>query len=451
MEISTQYTRMDNGVRVITEHMANARSAGLSILLDAGPQHEPIDKRGLAHLCEHAIFLGTPQRNGRELAKTMDAAGGCFGAFTAPDYTCVYAHVLEDYVTYAMDLVGDMLVESTVEAELLAREKEVVCQEILGYQDDPEDVALQMVKSSLWPDDPLGRSVIGTTQDVEALDRSDVVQFIQQHYTPNRIIVAAAGAVDHQSIVEQAEDAFWNLSNCTPPPRPVMEKALPAAGKVCFGTRNASQCHFCIAVPTFAYDDERRYAMHVLCNLLGGGMSSRLFQSLRENSGLVYSIHSTMISYRRGGALLIQGATSQEQLVQSVHLALSQLVMLSIGQQPVDVDELWKSKMQVRSQSRLGTDMISNRVSSLATQEFHFGRRICDDAILAAIDAIEIDEIYRVAGEALLGGLASLAIAAVGPASTGISVFNELNDLRDCYASLGRISEINDNSIPNMR
>lgn len=437
MEIKTQQTRMTNGVRVITEHVPNTRSAGLSILVDASPHNEPTDKRGLAHVCEHALFLGTPQRNAKELARTMDAAGGCFGAFTAPDYTCIYAHVLEDYVTYAMDLVGDILVESTVESELLKREKEVICKEILGYEDDAEDILLQMSKSSLWPNDPLSRSVIGAAADVESIERADVIRFMEEHYTPRRIIVAAAGAVDHESIVEQVEDAFWNLSEHLEPNEARVEKPQPTMGQVKYCSRSTSQCCFSLAIPTFEYTDHRRYALHVLSNLLGGGMSSRLFQALREDSGLVYSIHSTLLCYRRGGALLIQGATLPEQLVHSIHLALSELLMLSIGQRAVDADELWKSKMQVRSQSRLGTDMISNRVSSIATQEFHFGTRILDDAVLDAIDGVGIDDIHRVAADVLLAGLPSLSIAVVGTPATEEAVFSKLQDLHDCYSSIG--------------
>ncbi len=428
---------MKNGVRVITESVPNTRSAGLSILIDAGPQDEPFDKCGLAHVCEHALFLGTPQRNGRELARTMDVAGGCFGAFVAPDYTCVYAHVLEDYVTYAMDLLGDMLVESTVEEDLLLREKEVIRQEIRGYQDDPEDIVLQAVKRSLWPDDSLSRSVTGNNEDVKCIERSDVLDFMTENYSPGRIIVAAAGAVDHDSIVEQVNDAFWKLSDRHETSKPGQTNVVLSTGKVSYNPLGTNQCYFSLAIPTFVYNDDRRYAMHILSNLLGGGMSSRLYESLREESGTVYSVHSTLLSYRRSGALLIQGVTSPEQLVQSVHLALSQLLMLSVGERPVDVDELWKSKMQVRSQSRLGTDMISNRVSSIATQEFHFGMRIEEDAIQNAIDRVGIDEIHQVAIEVLFAGMRSLSIAVVGTARNEESVLAELNELHGCYTSIG--------------
>ena len=433
----THTTRLDNGIRVITERVSNTRSAGISILVDAGPQDEEANKLGLAHLCEHALFLGTPQRSSLELAKTIDAAGGCFGAFTAPDYTCFYAHILEDYVSYAFDLLGDILVASKYPEELLEREKEVVRQEILGYQDNPNDALLQMTKQSLWPNDPLSRSVTGTVEDVSKLQRADVVQFVSRQYSPDRIIVAAAGALEHDSIVEQTQDAFWTLRGQNPPrsnDSPFDPKN--SLSRVRVKNMPIGQCSFSIAIPTVPYNDERRYAMHLINNLIGGGMSSRLYQHIREANGLVYSIQSSLLSYRRGGAMVISGETSVDKLIQSIHLTLSQLTALAIWENPIQEEELWKSKMQVRSQSRLATDFVSNRVSGIATQEFHFGYRIEEDQIVNEIDQVSIDELEQVACGVLFPGLGRLAISAVGPIDEGSAVYNDLLDIHSCYSSL---------------
>ena len=433
----THTTRLDNGIRVITERVSNTRSAGISILVDAGPQDEEANKLGLAHLCEHALFLGTPQRSSLELAKTIDAAGGCFGAFTAPDYTCFYAHILEDYVSYAFDLLGDILVASKYPEELLEREKEVVRQEILGYQDNPNDALLQMTKQSLWPNDPLSRSVTGTVEDVSKLERADVVQFVSRQYSPDRIIVAAAGALEHDSIVEQTQDAFWTLRGQNPPrtnESPFDPKN--SLSRVRVKNMPIGQCSFSIAIPTLPYNDERRYAMHLINNLIGGGMSSRLYQHIREANGLVYSIQSSLLSYRRGGAMVISGETSVDKLIQSIHLTLSQLTALAIWENPIQEEELWKSKMQVRSQSRLATDFVSNRVSGIATQEFHFGYRIDEDQIVNEIDQVSIDELEQVACGVLFPGLGRLAISVVGPIDEGSAVYNDLLDIHSCYSSL---------------
>ena len=194
--IETKITKLDNGIRVVTESVPNTNSAGISILIDAGPQNEAENQSGLAHLCEHALFLGTNLRDRDQLSSFIDSSGGNMGGFTAPDYTCFYGHVMQDYVSYAVDLLGDIIIGSSYPEDLLEREKDVVCQEIQQYSDYPNEIALQATKRMLWPNDLLSRSVTGSTADVERLTRANVIDFISKNYTPDRIIVAAAGALD---------------------------------------------------------------------------------------------------------------------------------------------------------------------------------------------------------------------------------------------------------------
>lgn len=431
----TEWTRLDNGVRVITERVENSVSTGISVLVDAGPQDELPRKLGLAHLCEHAAFLGTPLRSSKELARLIDAAGGCFGAFTAPDYTCYYSHVLEEYASYAVDLLGDILVASQYPEEALEREKEVICQEIIGSQDSPDEILLALTKKNLWPNDTLSNSLIGTEEQVRSLNRSDVVQFVSRQYTPDRIIVAAAGSVEHDSIVEQVQDAFWPLRGQS---EPRSFDAPQVEGGFAIKSMPTSQCSFAIAVPTPGFNDDDRYVLHVMNNLIGGGMSSRLYQSLREEHGLVYSVQSNVLSYRRGGALVVSGATSSDQLIKGINLVLMQMMSLAMGQPAISEEELWKSKMQVRSQSRLATDMVSNRVSRITTQEFHLNQRIEDDKILDSIDAVTIESIQSMAVKILLQGMSQLSLAVVGPIPEDGATYNELNSIYDCFSSVNQ-------------
>ena len=431
----TEWTRLDNGVRVITERVENSVSTGISVLVDAGPQDELPRKLGLAHLCEHAAFLGTPLRSSKELARLIDAAGGCFGAFTAPDYTCYYSHVLEEYASYAVDLLGDILVASQYPEEALEREKEVICQEIIGSQDSPDEILLALTEKNLWPNDTLSNSLIGTEEQVRSLNRSDVVQFVSRQYTPDRIIVAAAGSVEHDSIVEQVQDAFWPLRGQS---EPRSFDAPQVEGGFAIKSMPTSQCSFAIAVPTPGFNDDDRYVLHVMNNLIGGGMSSRLYQSLREEHGLVYSVQSNVLSYRRGGALVVSGATSSDQLIKGINLVLMQMMSLAMGQPAISEEELWKSKMQVRSQSRLATDMVSNRVSRITTQEFHLNQRIEDDKILDSIDAVTIESIQSMAVKILLQGMSQLSLAVVGPIPEDGATYNELNSIYDCFSSVNQ-------------
>jgi predicted Zn-dependent peptidase len=433
--IETQITRLDNGIQVVTESVPHTNSVGISILIDAGPQNEAADQSGLAHLCEHAMFLGTNLRDRDQLSSFIDTSGGNMGGFTAPDYTCFYGHVMQDHTSYAVDLLGDIIIGSGYPEKLLTREKDVICQEIRQYADFPSDVALQATKKLLWPNDTLSRSVTGCTDAVEKLTRANVIDFISKNYTPDGIIVAAAGAVEHDSIVEQAEDAFWTLRGSSPE----IVQAPPAPkGGVSITRMETNQCTVSIAIPVPGITDDRRYAIHLISSLLGGGMSSRLYRNLREENGLVYSIQSNILSYRRGGALVIEAVTSPEKLAESVQLILFELTSLAIWQQPINEEELWKSRMQMKGQSQLAVDVIPNRVARLATQCFYFGRRISDDTMMSEIDNLKIQRLNEVALSVLLEGLSKLTIAVAGPIDGAGSVYEDLNELRECYSSISR-------------
>ena len=431
--IETKITKLDNGIRVVTESVPNTNSAGISILIDAGPQNEAENQTGLAHLCEHALFLGTNLRDRDQLSSFIDSSGGNMGGFTAPDYTCFYGHVMQDYVSYAVDLLGDIIIGSSYPEDLLEREKDVVCQEIQQYSDYPNEIALQATKRMLWPNDLLSRSVTGSTADVERLTRANVIDFISKNYTPDRIIVAAAGALDHESIVEQAEDAFWTLRGSSPP---ISHPPAISKGGVSITRMETNQCTISIAIPVHGITDPRRYATHLISSLLGGGMSSRLYRNLREQKGLVYSIQSNILSYRRGGALVIEAITSPEKLVESIQLILFELTSLAIWQQPINEEELWKSRMQMKGQSQLAVDVIPNRVARLSTQCLFFGHRISDESMMDQITKLTIPQLNEVALSVLLEGLSKLTIAIAGPIDCDGSVYNDLSELHECYSSI---------------
>ena len=432
-EVASQITKLDNGIRVITESVPTTNSVGISILINAGPQNESVDQSGIAHLCEHALFLGTHNRDRSQLSSFIDTSGGNMGGFTSPDYTCFYSHVMQDYTSYAIDMLGDIVIGSNYPEDLLEREKEVICQEIRQYADSPNDVVLQATKRTLWPHDTLSRSVTGDVGSVSKLTRSNVTDFISKNYTPDRIIVAAAGAVEHDSFVEQAEDAFWTLRGSAPE---LNRLPVECRGGVCIQRMETSQCTFSIGIPVPCITDEHRFALHVVCNILGGGMSSRLYRNLREQNGLVYSIQANIMAYHRGGMLVIEGMTSPEKLIESVQLIMFELTSLAIWQKPIDDEELWKSRMQIKGQSQLAVDVIPNRVARLSTQCFHFGGRISDAAMLESIDELTVEQLQEVTMDIILSGMEKLTIAVAGPIDPSGSVYDDLMDLRECYSSI---------------
>ena len=434
--IEYRQTRLDNGICVVSESVPSTYSVGVTVLVDASPCDEASDKSGLAHYCEHALFLGTPLRDQISLTRLIDSAGGQLGAFTAPDYTCFYAHVLQDYTSYAVDLLGDILVSSNYPQELLDREKEVIVQEIRGGDDQPHSFLTQQIKQTLWPDQRISRPVTGTVESVRGLGRSDVVSFVSRHYTPDRITVAAAGAIDHESFAEQVQDAFWTLRGHGPERS---KETIQPVGGVSVSPAGGEQAYFSIAIPTTAFVDTGRYELHLLNALLGGGLSSRLQVKLRDESGLVYFVQSSLLAYRDAGCLLIEGSCSAETLLPVLEQALFELAGLALWQHPVDEEELWKTAMQLRGQTQLAADIVSNRVASLATQQFHFGHRIEDQRIVQAIDEVSLEQLKDQCLTTLAAGFKHLSIAVKTPGAAGDgkgSVYSDINELRDSFVAI---------------
>jgi predicted Zn-dependent peptidase len=421
-----QKTRLDNGIRVVTETMPEVRSVAIGILISAGPRDETQEKRGLAHLCEHAMFHGTSSRDARQIAHIMDVGGGNMGAFTSRDYTCYFATVLDDCRTYALDLLGDILLNSIFPPENLKREKEVILGEIAATYDSPHERAHLLLKASAWPDHPLGRPICGTPETVKSLTREDVICFLHEHYVPDRVIVAAAGNVAHEDFVAQVRDAFWRMqgmssSGISDQPRSHSGVKLEHAP--------VTQAYFSLGIPAYPYAHPDRYAVHLLNTVLGGGISSRLYRRLREEWGLVFSIGSEYHAYLDGGLLTVEGSTSPENLIQVLELTLVELRQLFTGESPVVEEELWKAKMRLRGQHLVAAENTSTRMSRLATQEFYFGRHIPTAEIMTEIESVDDHILERLSKKALSDALSQVTIAVVGPetiTSYGTSSFGEL-------------------------
>ena len=407
-----QKTVLENGIRVVTETMPGMRSIAIGIIVDAGPRDEPPDRMGLAHLTEHLMFQGTSNRNAAQIARLMDEGGGSMGAFTARDYTCFFSTVLDDYCTYALDLLGDMLLNSIFLTENLEREKSTILREMEMSRDVPFERAHDLLKSFAWPDHALGNPIIGLPDTLLSITRDDIIYFVHEHYLPNRMIISAAGNVDHHDFVAQTRDAFWRmLGEGTP-----QTAALPERQSgVKIEHMPVSQTYFSIGfhVPHYAHSD--RYALHVFNNVLGGGSSSRLYRRIREGHGLVYNISSEYHGYRDDGLLVIEGSTLPEYLPNVLELVLDETKKLLDGSEPVDEDELWKAKMQIRGQHLITSESTNTKMSRLATQEFYIGRYISSEEIVAQIEAIDTDSFTRLTRGTLLNAFHQLKVALVGP------------------------------------
>ncbi len=406
---------LENGVRILTQALPRTRSISLGALVAAGPRDERPDQAGLAHLTEHAVFTGTRNRTAGQIARLIDSAGGRMGAFTARDYTCFTATVLDEYAPYALDLLGDILVNPTFPGEGVRQEKGAIIREILMSGDVPSDRAQALLKSTIWGDDPLGRPVAGTPETVDRLAREDVAAFAEDHYRPGRLIIAAAGSLDHGNLVSQIRDAFWPLPPAGPEPSPPAPPPPGFDGGVAVEDAPVSQVYFCLGLRARPYAHPDRYGIHLLSRVLGGGMSSRLYRRLRESRGLVYDIASEYQAYRDDGLLLVDGAAPPEHLLQVLRSAAETLSDLITGREPVDEEELWIARMRIRGEHLISGEDSHTAMSRLATQEIYFGRQLAGEEILRAVEAIDGEAFQTIARRSLSPGLTRMAAAAVGP------------------------------------
>jgi predicted Zn-dependent peptidase len=405
-------TTLENGIRVVTETVAGMRSVAIGILVEASPRHEEAGKNGLAHLTEHLMFQGTSSRDAEKIARLMDYGGGSIGAFTARDYTCYFATVLDDFRTYALDLLGDVLLNSIFPPENLETGKRAILREMAMSHDIPFDRSHNLLKSYAWRGHALGYPIAGTPSSVESLTREDVIYFIHKFYMPDRFIITAAGNVEHDDFVAQVRDAFWRMLGRSTPS--AVDPPTYRSG-VIMEQMPVSQAYFSIGLQAPSYTHADRYALHILNTILGGGSSSRLFRRIRGEHGWVYDIASEYHAYCDAGMLVIEGSTAPEYLLQVLSLVRHELHNLITGEEPIDDEELLEAKQKIRGQHLITSENTNTRMSRLATQELYFGRHIPSGEILSKVNGVDSQSLHRLASENLVDALEQITVAVVGP------------------------------------
>jgi predicted Zn-dependent peptidase len=405
-------TTLENGIRVITESMTGVRSISIGVLVDCGSRDERAEESGLAHLCEHMLFQGTSSRDELRIGRQIDSAGGHVGGFTTRDYTCYHASVLDDYCYHALELLGDVLLNPTFPEESLEREKQTILREIEGNHDVPSYVAHENMKAAAWPNDPLGRPIAGHPDILKRHTREDLIYFMHRNYTPNRIVIAAAGSLDHEDFVAKVRDSFWRMLGDNDPTPSLKPQFHPG-----FHVQEIAshQAYFSLAVEAFPYVHQNRYTLHVLNQILGGGISSRLFRRLREESGLIYDVHSDYHAYREAGMVVVEGATAPASLTEALEGVLGALHGLAAWSEPVDAEELWRAKTQIKAQHHISSEDVHTRMCRLATQELYFGRSIASGRIVEDIEAVDINSVRRLARSDLGPNLPAICLSVAGP------------------------------------
>ncbi len=389
-------TRLDNGVRVISERMPGVPSVTVGIWVENGSRYELRQQAGISHYLEHLFFKGTERRTAAQIAEEFDAIGGVLNAFTGKEYTCYYAKVLAEHLPVAEDVLADIFLHSRFDPEEIDRERTVVVQEILQVEDTPDDYVHELFNLKFWPEHPLSFPVCGRVETVQSFTQRDFLDFVAARYRPDRLIIAAAGNLEHERVVEWATNEFGALQGHAA----VVDGQPPVATRgVSHVDKALEQVHLCLGTPGISQSAEERYAAYLLNTALGGGMSSRLFQEVREKRGRAYSVYSFLSSYLDAGYVGIYVGTSAEWVEEVVSIIMAELRALKRdGLRP---DELTRVKNQLKGNLLLGLETSDNRMSRIAKNEIYFGMDISPETVGARIDATDNAEIIALAEQLL--------------------------------------------------
>ncbi len=400
---------LPNGLVVITEQMPHVRSVSVGIWLRTGSRRETAERAGLSHFIEHMVFKGTARRTAEEIARQMDSVGGMLDAFTEKEIVCFNGKVLDEHLGIAFDVISDLVLRPRFDEDDVEREKQVVLEEVRMEEDNPEYLVHEMFTQGFWREHALGRPILGTCETIPRFSREAMLDAFRTEYAPNNAVLTAAGNCNHAQLMELATREFGGsaraeLHSPDGPPRP--EPALMARSK-----RELEQVHICIGAPSCPLADERRYAVSLLNNILGGSMSSRLFQNIREKQGLAYAVFSDLNLYSDAGMLSVYAGTAPakaEQLIRSVMEECGKLKKERVAE-----EELRRAKDHLKGSLVLSLESTGARMSQLARHEIYFSRFFTIDETLAGIEAVTREEILKIAGESFESE--RIAAAAVGP------------------------------------
>jgi predicted Zn-dependent peptidase len=386
---------LPHGLTVITEQMQHIRSASIGIWLGTGSRDEDSESNGISHFIEHMVFKGTKHRTAEEIARQVDSIGGNMDAFTAKECICFNVKVLDEHVPVALDILADLVLHPTFDAEDITRERGVILEEIKMDEDNPDYLVHEIFTQNFWKDHPLGKPILGTKETVKRFQRQTVFDTYAHRFAPGNIIVSAAGNLDHDKFVELVSKHFEHIKpakNGFHSPQPEIVSRIILRNK-----KALEQVQLCLGVPCHPIAHEKRHAGYVLNTLLGGGMSSRLFQNIRERQGLAYSIYSDLNPYRDTGCMAVYAGTSLASAAKVVQSVVSEFRKLK--QEAVSDEELKRSKDQLKGSLMLSLESSTARMSNLARQEMYFDRFYDLDELIEKIEAVTAADLQDLANE----------------------------------------------------
>lgn len=401
---------LNNGVRIVTEEVPYATSAVIGIWVKTGSRYEQDYNHGVSHFIEHLLFKGTTSRSAKQIAEELEAVGGTLNAFTTKEYTCYYAKVLSDHLPLALDLLSDMFFNSTFNYEDIEKEKNVVLEEIKMYEDTPDEIIHDLFAQTVWQNHPLGRTILGSNESIRSMERSKIIDYFNQYYRPCNTVISVAGKIKHEEVVEQLSKYFLHWHDPCPGDLSLQQKPIPQAN-VKITERDTEQVQICLGAPGLPQGHSYTYVLLVLNNILGGGLSSRLFQSVREERGLAYSIYSYHTTYMDSGLFTVYAGTSPNRFQEVVELIAHEISKLK--NEGITEEELSKTKEQIRGSLLLSMESVSNRMSRLGRTELCHGRVITAQEVVDKIKEVTVEQVLDLCN--LMFQPEKFSLTAIGP------------------------------------
>jgi predicted Zn-dependent peptidase len=388
----------DNGVRLITETMDHVRSVSVGVWLTRGSRHEPIEHGGIAHFVEHMLFKGTGIRSAEDIAQQVDSLGGHLDAFTSKEYAGYYIKVLDEHLPIAIDVLSDLVLNPAFRADDVEREKKVILEEIKMVEDTPDDLVHELFTQSFWGTHPLGRPILGTAESIDALTPQILREYFEATYSAGHLVIAAVGNVTHERMRELVSATFGQLPSTSPDAVDQPPAVLPHAQ---VRVKDLEQSHVCLGTSSYPQNHGDRFAAYVMNTILGGSMSSRLFQNVRERRGLAYAVFSNLSAYRDTGSLTIYAGCADAAVRELVEVVVDELRGMKVA--PPDA-ELRRAKDHLKGSLMLSLESTSSRMSNLARQEIYFDRQFGLDETIEGIEHVSAEDVVRVARDLFSNG-----------------------------------------------
>ncbi len=412
---------LPSGLRILTEQMTQVRSISIGVWLTRGSRHESAERSGIAHFVEHMLFKGTASRSAEDIAQQIDSIGGQLDAFTAKEYASYYIKVLDEHLPLAIDILSDIVRNPAFTPDDIEREKKVVLEEIKMVEDTPDDLVHELFTQGFWENHPLGRPILGTKETVESFNADLLRDYFRGVYTADNLIVSAVGNLEHDRVRELVAAKFGSLVGAG---APAADRAPAVVPNVLIRNKELEQSHVCLGVGSYPQDHDDRYSSYVLNTLLGGSMSSRLFQNIREKRGLAYAVFSGLSAYRDAGAFTIYAGCANDAVDEVVDLCVEEL--RGVKNTEVSASELQRSKDHLKGSLMLGLESTASRMSHLARQEIYFDKQFGLDETLQGIEKVTAADVQRVAADLFQNG--SLSATVLGNVN-GLQIPRERLDL----------------------